>query len=249
MNKYIYAILDVTKSCQIKYGQYEFLYEPIYIGTGNYNRWNSHFVKAKRGDTRTHIRAKIKQLMDDNTTPTIKILHENLTKDDASNIEKELISIIGRRVTNSGPLYNTAIGGEGGDTYTNNPNRQNILNKLKSRPAPWNKGKTQSNDIKVKSISTTLKKRIKSGEIVMPSRKGILWSDEMKMKLSLSHKGIKLSKPRIDAKKYKFTNSTGETFILMGERRFNKFLEDNYPTLTKYKLLHHNNLDCKLEII
>jgi hypothetical protein len=249
MNKYVYVILDITIPCNIKCGEHEFSATPIYIGKGNYNRWNSHFIKARRGDTRTCIRAKIKQLIDSKNTPIVKVLYENLTKDESSRLEIELIRVIGRKISNDGPLYNITIGGEGGDTYNNNPNKENIIKKLRNRPTVWNKGKTKDTDIRVKKLSDTLRSKLKLGEIIMPSRRGILWDMKMKKRLSESHQGIKLATPRKDANRYKFTNVFGETIILVGTKRVDEFLLSMYPELTRYKLLHNNRSNFKLEII
>lgn len=248
MNKYVYVILDITKNGNTIFGNCEFSYEPIYIGKGNYGRWNSHFVKAARGDTRTHIRAKIKQLINAGYRPIVKILHENLTKEQSSEIEIKLINIIGRKITGDGPLYNITVGGEGGDTYNENPNIESIRKKLMGRPV-WNKGRTKESDSRLVKLAETIKNKINSGEITVPSRKGVVLSKETKKKLSESHTGIKLLTPRKDAVLYRFTDDRGNSSEFFGMNRVDAFLKQYHPELSRYKLLNKKNVGYKLEII
>jgi hypothetical protein len=247
MNKYVYVILDITKNKNVKYGKYEFSHQPIYVGYGNYNRWDSHFVKAKRGDTRTHIRAKIKKLADGGNMPKVEIIYIGL-KHKAVKLEIELISVIGRKIFGDGPLYNITNGGDGGSTYTGNPNIKNIIKKLKKRKV-WNKGMTKETSTGLMKLSETMKNKIKLGQLLVPSRAGVILEKQIREKISKSRKGKKLLIPRKDAKIYKFTDNVGKVFELIGQKKFDIFLKEKYPQSSRYKLLNNCVPNCKLEII
>ncbi len=131
---YIYAYLDPRKPGEFKFGNYIFEFEPFYIGKGKattvYNRMYRHleFVK-NRGIDLTNNQYKfnlIKQILDENLEPIIVKVEENLTEENAFNLEKLLIEIIGTRINMKGSLVNISTGGDGGDVFTNNPRKEEI---------------------------------------------------------------------------------------------------------------------------
>jgi hypothetical protein len=72
-------------------------------------------------------------------TPPIRYkLYTNINNSKACELEQQIINEIGRRVNQTGPLYNITSGGTGGDTFTFNPNKEKIRQKLMGR-VPWNK--------------------------------------------------------------------------------------------------------------
>lgn len=88
-------------------GKYEF--EPIYVGIGSGNR---HLDHLRRKDVHP-LTAKIGSLRKKNLEPIIVKIKENLTLDKAKQLEKHLISSIGRKILNEGTLLNISGGGEG----------------------------------------------------------------------------------------------------------------------------------------
>lgn len=179
---YIYAYLDPRKPGEFKFGNYIFEFEPFYIGKGKtttvYNRMHRHleFVK-NRGIDLTNNQYKfnlIKQILDQNLEPIIIKVEENLTEENAFNLEKLLIEIIGTRINKKGSLVNISTGGDGGDVFTNNPRKEEIReirrkqmsgsknhrygimleetpsHKAKETGCHWNKGLKRSDDLKLK---------------------------------------------------------------------------------------------------
>jgi hypothetical protein len=137
-NFYVYVYLNPLLPGKYIYRNYKFDFEPMYIGRGKHNRINTH-INLSAHDTSTRFYAKLKQLIKLNIEPIRFKIHDNLDINEANNIEINLIKLIGRKVDCSGPLYNITSGGEGGDTFTNNPNREIIRQKYLNK-IPWNKG-------------------------------------------------------------------------------------------------------------
>lgn len=111
---YIYAYLDISKKVEKTYSNLglSFLYEPFYIGKGKGDRYISHF-KGHRLKSKTYISNKINHLISIDKKPTVVKLYENLTEEEAFELERHLISTIGRHNDKKGPLVNITDGGEG----------------------------------------------------------------------------------------------------------------------------------------
>jgi hypothetical protein len=182
---FIYAYLDPTKPGNFKYGNYIFSFEPFYIGKSKtdsiYDRMGQHleFVKNRGIDltNNTHKFNKIKKILDLGLEPYVVKVEENLNLLSSFNLEKLLIEKIGRTIKGEGPLVNISNGGEGGDTFTNNPRKEEIRKmrrdqmlkdnpmrglKLDEYPSHksklsgnhWNKGRKASDDTKKKMSNT-----------------------------------------------------------------------------------------------
>ena len=110
-NYEVYAYLDPRKPGQYKYGNYVFEFLPVYIGKGNIhqNRKYKHLNKS----CNLHLSNFLKLLNRDNITPIVHSIYSNITESTALVNEIELIKLIGRKNTNTGPLYNFTDGGEG----------------------------------------------------------------------------------------------------------------------------------------
>lgn len=105
---YVYAYLDNRKPGKYKYGEYEFDYEPFYIGKGKgkrYQRLDQRNVLACR------IINKINTVM--NKKPIVIKLKTKLSEPVAFDYEKLLIKLIGRIDLKTGALANFTDGGEG----------------------------------------------------------------------------------------------------------------------------------------
>jgi hypothetical protein len=182
---FIYAYLDPTKPGNFKYGNYIFSFEPFYIGKSKtnsvYNRMTRHleFVKNRGIDltNNTYKLNKIKKILDQGLDPYIVKVEENLNIFSSFNLEKLLIEKIGMSIKGNGPLVNISCGGEGGDTFTNNPRKEDIRkmrknqmlennpmrglrleeypsNKSKLSGNHWNKGRMASEETKKKMSIT-----------------------------------------------------------------------------------------------
>jgi len=109
MNKfYIYVFMDSTKIGNFKYGEYEFEYEPFYIGKGTSDR-----IITSKCDKRTFKSNKIKSIKNLGGQVISRKLHENISFEDSITLEKQIIQKIGRRDLDLGPLTNLTDGGEG----------------------------------------------------------------------------------------------------------------------------------------
>ena len=135
-NYYLYVFLNNLKPGNYIYQNYIFDYEPYYVGVSNtdtyYVREDVHikYAKIKKDVCNNKLKMNIINKIIKNGLEPIHIrLIENLTKNDSYNLEIDLIKIIGTRISKTGPLSNISLGGDGGDTFTNNPNKEEIREK------------------------------------------------------------------------------------------------------------------------
>jgi hypothetical protein len=110
--------MDPLKLGPFKYEgiDYEFPYEPFYIGKGKGRRLFSHWddVDAHKPGGNYNKYNRIKESMKANYgVPEVQIIESYLLENEAYDIEKEYIKIIGRSDLNKGPLTNLTDGGEG----------------------------------------------------------------------------------------------------------------------------------------
>ena len=162
---YVYAFLDPRKPGNYKYGEYEFNYEPFYIGKGSGDRVHSHFepsVLAKKNNS--YKDNKIRSIQKINKNIIICIFVNHLIENKSFEIEIEMIKKIGRRC-DGGPLTNIYEGGYG------------------SSKSPETRRK----------ISETKKRQYASGEVVHPML-GKKHNKKSKRKMSKSHLGAKWTK-------------------------------------------------------
>ena len=110
MNRYyVYAFLDKSKPGKFKYENFEFDFEPFYIGKGTGDRiYHSQFDKYNSFKSN-----KIKSLIKKNCNFMSVKIFDNLSEGESFENEKYLIKIIGRRDYNLGPLTNLTDGGDG----------------------------------------------------------------------------------------------------------------------------------------
>lgn len=122
---YVYVYLDPRKRGSFKYGEFEFDYEPFYVGKGNGYRsighiWEAHSIannNIKQSDKPNLNWRKIRKILKiekEFGTPIVKILQDNLNEDEAYSFEIKVVSCIGRADYKLGPLLNMTDAGEGG---------------------------------------------------------------------------------------------------------------------------------------
>ena len=154
-NFYVYSMLDPRKVGKYVYDNFEFNYEPFYIGKGKGDRIKCHFNPSRLN--KPHRRnSKIKKLYSLSLKPIIEKIKENLDEFTAMNMEQEYITTIGRIDLGTGPLTNMTNGGEGMSGYIcKEATRKKRSKSLKGR-VPWNKGVKYSDVVKVKMSKTAI---------------------------------------------------------------------------------------------
>jgi hypothetical protein len=131
---YIYVYLDPTKPGKYEYDSgLKFEYLPFYVGYSNkkafYDRKSRHLHFAKMNKDLTNNSYKmniINKIIKNGDEPIILLFKDDLTFTEAKEMEIYMISKVGNRYDSSGPLVNIAKGGDGGDTFTNNPRKEEI---------------------------------------------------------------------------------------------------------------------------
>jgi hypothetical protein len=101
----------MTKSTFYVYGYFDPITgEMFYVGKGSDYRDHSHMKpsswNAPEKTTNPFFYHKIKSLMERDEPPFVKRLYENLTEDEAYDIESDLIAENGRRFVDGGKLFN-----------------------------------------------------------------------------------------------------------------------------------------------
>lgn len=158
------------------YYVYQYLREdntPYYIGKGKNNRaWSTQHKHKPKDESR------------------IQIIQENMSEDDAHNLEIELIAKYGRKDIGTGILRNMTDGGEG---TSNRPVKESTREKLRGENnGMYGKHHTEEAKAKIAAGAKrfnetywTEEQRRKHGEL----RKGFKHSEETKKKLSLARQG------------------------------------------------------------
>lgn len=84
--------------------------EPIYVGKGNDSRYRDHLLKSSNNI----LESKINKMRELGLEPIVEKYIENISEEEAYNIEIELIKKFGKIIDNSGTLCNYVDGGKGG---------------------------------------------------------------------------------------------------------------------------------------
>lgn len=201
------------------YYVYSYLREdlsPYYIGKGTRGRAYAsanHRIKAPKEKERIHI------------------LKDNLTEDEAYDLEKLYIKMFGRVDLGTGILRNLSDGGEGPTGYKTTPEQRRKIalsrmgekhplygvspseeTKEKQRQALQGRFVGEKNPMYGKKLSEERKEHLRN------IHKGVPKTEEQKRKMSIAAKGKKkppgmAEKLKARAKKYKFTYNDGRTVI------------------------------------
>ena len=119
MKYYVYIYLDQTKFGDFNYLinniWLSFKYEPFYVGLGK--RKDRLFEHLKESESTAYNKHKFRRINKikriANKNPIIIKLYENLSPENAKQLEIKMITTIGRRNLLTGPLTNLTDGGDG----------------------------------------------------------------------------------------------------------------------------------------
>jgi hypothetical protein len=188
---YVYAYLDPRKiglSCD----SFCFDFEPFYIGYGSKNRYRSHLLAVQQGKAKkVSLKSnKIKSLLSYGIEPVIIKIAENLSKQEAIEIEKLLISKIGTILDVAslprGCLTNAAPGGHGGSFHASEEFKKKTSERMKNRIV------SEETKIKISIAKTGSKHTNESKEKIKKSVTEMLKDPEKREKISKANKGRKL---------------------------------------------------------
>lgn len=199
---YIYAILDTRKPGVYKYGDYEFPFEPFYVGRGTKNRSQNHFSEKILEDGSYKSRLINKIHKETSSLPLVVKLYESITFEESCHLEIVVIKSIGRRNIKTGPLVNMNDGGRGAgknqiQSEETRRKRSKTLTGIKrseltkKRISESKSGKT----IKKRTTPISEEERQRRSDV----QKGKKASFKTKRKMSESKSGKKHSKERCNA--------------------------------------------------
>jgi len=129
---YVYVYLDPRHVYNHYYDDIFFDFKPFYVGKGKEgsNRCYKHleWVEKKKKDiTNNNLKMNIiNNILKEGLRPIIRKVRFFENEEEAYSFETDLINQLGFRYNNSGILSNISFGGFGGDTFTNNPNKEKI---------------------------------------------------------------------------------------------------------------------------
>lgn len=150
---------------------------PFYIGMGKGDRQFDHLKEAKKDlnpKTGQHKLNTIRKLLQEGKEPLIKIIQNNLSRNQAAELEIELISTYGRRDLGTGILTNQTDGGDGNRGWS-----KEARQKLRDRnlrlgiTPPSQKGRKQNRNPKYTAIPA---KVASSGETIKASPNDPRWN-------------------------------------------------------------------------
>lgn len=109
---YVYIYLNPLNKGKYSYPNgLSFDYEPFYVGVGVNNRYKMHIYESNLKKSTKKV-STIKEIKSSGQLPIIKKIYENLTPDEATSLEIDIIKNIGRLDLNKGPLTNLTNGGD-----------------------------------------------------------------------------------------------------------------------------------------
>lgn len=227
---YVYAILDTRKSGTYKYEDYNFNFEPIYIGKGSDNRLIAHLREQyMKYNYNKFLNNKIRAIRaETGHDPIVIKIKENLYESEAFQLEIFLIELIKRKIDN-GPLTNIYAGGEG-------PSKSPEVRKKISE--------TKKLQYKNGLVHPMLgKKRKPSTVLLMKNRKPYKWNAEQKSRLKIIRNKIKPN----NTCKWKVIDPQGVEYIVWGLGEFcrnNGLCQGHLFSVAAGHRKHHKGWTC-----
>lgn len=177
---YVYVYLDPMKPGKYVYGEYEFDYEPFYIGKGCNGRAYVHLTESVQNrNGNRHFYNKIKKIQRImGIDPIIKIQKDGLIEQYSHDLEVRMVATIGRHDKKKGPLCNLTDAGEGISGYKH-------TEESRKKMSISHKGKTLSDETKAK---LSKKQPIELVKRRADSLRGHVCSEETKRKIGNSNK-------------------------------------------------------------
>jgi hypothetical protein len=149
---------------------------PFYVGYGKNNRYLDHLNEARKsGDPKSNKLKvySIRKILEIGLTPVIKFVDSNLSKEQATELEVFLITMIGRRNMKLGPLTNMTDGGDGNRGWTEEQREEaRERNKLLGLSPPDMTGVTYSKSPEMSYLPAIIKN---TGERVQVSAADPRW--------------------------------------------------------------------------
>lgn len=131
---------------------------PMYVGKGKGTRAFDHLKPHIRLKGTGSFYAALNEMINNDERPFIEIVRDGLTSDEAFALEKLLVAMLGRRVKNTGPLYNEANGGNGGAGDRSAETRAKISKSLKGVKKPDGFSQKLSNRLITEDHKANLRK-------------------------------------------------------------------------------------------
>lgn len=198
MNYYVYLYIDPRTL------------KPFYVGKGKGSRIYSHLNETIYTTINLRKFNRISEIRQDNLEPIVEVFKNNLTNEQACEIEISLIQKYGRiGYDNNGILLNHSKGGRGGQTRINFKHTQQTKNKIREKCLKSNKWKGKNNpnygkNLKGKNNPNFGKRRTEESKQLQSNKMknrycgknnpmyGTSWTDERRNKMikKLSHKWI-----------------------------------------------------------
>lgn len=211
-NYYVYVYLDPRKPGKFVYEEYNFEYEPIYIGKGTRRRMWHHLQNRLKVNKPFY--AKLNKIIKLGHEPIFYKLIENISEENSLEYEKKLITLIGRVDLETGSLCNMTEGGDKGFSRTLEARKKLSLSKMGEKNPQY--GKTTSDKQKEAVRQAHKEGRIKLTE---KGRQNIINYNKNK-------KGKKNINVRKDIKKYRLIDLLGNEYIIEGARRLQNFCSE-----------------------
>jgi hypothetical protein len=109
---YVYLILDPNEDYSLSIENISIYNKPFYVGYGKNNRMEQHLLKREM-NRKCFKSCKIKSILNNDKSPIFVKLIENLTFEEANELEIKYINLFGRLDNNTGILTNHTDGGKG----------------------------------------------------------------------------------------------------------------------------------------